>query len=136
MILKPVVKVVSCLTGLFLLGNVSGFAVSTRVAAARGPAAFGGQWVERWLDRRMAGDFATIHATPEQQEQLQPAYEHLRADLGAIRQEAAQKVAEAIRRHRQEVWTRLTPEQRKAFLQSNQERRFRFWETRRETPPP
>jgi Spy/CpxP family protein refolding chaperone len=127
MILSPVVKVVSCLTGLFLLGNVCGVAVSGRVAAARGSVPIGGgQWVERWLDRRMAEDFATIQATPEQQEQLRSTYGHLRADFSTIRQEAAQKVAEAIKRHRQEMWAKLTPEQRKAFLKSNQERRSRF----------
>jgi hypothetical protein len=135
MILKPVVRVVSCLTGLFLLGNVCGVAVSGRVAAARGSVpSGGGQWVERWLDRRMAADFATIKATPEQREQLRPTYEHLRADFITIRQEAAHKVAEAIKRHRQEMWANLTPEQRNALLRSNQERRLRLWESRHETP--
>ena len=137
MIFNPVVKVVSCLTGLFLLGNVCGFAVSGRVAAARGPAAVGGgQWVERWLERRMAEDFATIQATPEQQELLRPTYEHLRAEFSTIRQEGAQKVAEAIKRHRQEMWAKLTPEQRKALLQSNQERRSRFGWNRDESKQP
>ncbi len=41
----------------------------------------GGQWVEHWLDRRMAADFAMIQATPEKQEQLGPTYEHLRSDF-------------------------------------------------------
>jgi hypothetical protein len=135
---KSVIKVVSCLTGLFLLGSVCGFAMSGRVAAARGsvPVGGGSKWVERWLDRRMAEDFAVIQATPEQQQQLRPAYEHLRADFSAIRQEAAQKVAEAIKRHRQEMWAQLTPEQREVFRQTYQERRLRFWESRRETLPP
>jgi hypothetical protein len=135
---KPVVKVVSCLTGLFLLGSVCGFAMSGRVAAARQPAAAplggGGQWVERWLDRRMVADFALIQATPGQQEALRPAYQDLRADFAAIQQEAAGKVAESIKRHRLAVWAQLTPEQRQAFRQSNQERRLRFFENRSGSP--
>lgn len=137
---KPVVKVVSCLTGLFLLGSVSGFAVSGRVTAAREPAATtavgggGGQRVERWLDHRMAADFAAVQATPELAEALRPAYENLRADFAAIQREAAGKVAESIKRHRLAVWAQLTPEQRQAFRQSNQERRLRFFENRSETP--
>jgi hypothetical protein len=135
---KPVVKVVSCLTGLFLLGNVSGFAVSGRVAAARGvekPDAESSQRIERWLDRRMAGDFAAIQATPAQQEQLRSSYQDLRTDLAVVRQESAQRVAEAIKRHRQEVWTKLTPAQREAFRQTYQERRSRFGWNREETNP-
>jgi hypothetical protein len=134
---KPAVKVVFCLAALFLLGSVCGFAVSGRVVAARGPAETGSaapRLIERWLDHRMANDFAAIQAAPEQQEQLRPSYETLRADLAAIRQEAAQKVAEAIRRQRMEMVTKLTPEQRQAFRQSIQERSARFWELRRETP--
>lgn len=135
---KPVVKVVSCLTGLFLLGSVCGFAMSGRVAAAREPSATtavgGGQWAERWLERRMAADFAAVQATPGQQEALRPAYENLRADFAAIQREAAGKVAESIKRHRLAVWAQLTPEQRQAFRQSNQERRLRFFENRNETP--
>jgi Spy/CpxP family protein refolding chaperone len=133
---KTIVKIVSCLTGLFLLGSVCGFAMSGRVATARGPAAFsgGGQWIERWLDRRMAGDFATIEATPEQQAELRASYDDLRAELEAIRKESAMKVTAAITRHRQGMWSKLTPEQRKALWQSNQERRTRYWDDRRETP--
>lgn len=134
---KPFVKVAFCLTGLFLLGSVSGFAVSGRVAASRGSSSahIGGQWIERWLDRRMAGDFAAIQATPEQQEQLRSSYQDLRADLTVIRQESAQRVAEAIKRHRQEVWTKLTPEQREVFRQTYQERRSRFGWNREEMNP-
>ena len=134
MILNPVVKVVSCLTGLFLLGNVCGVAVSSRVAAARGSAVAGGggQWIEHWLDRRMTSDFATIQATPEQQEQLRSSYQDLRADLTTIRQESAQRVADALKRHRQEIWAKLTPKQREAFRQSYQERRNRFGWNREE----
>ena len=131
---KPVMKVSLCLAVIFLLGSVCGVAMSGRVTPAPKPALVGGgPWIERWLDRRMAGDFAAIQATPQLQEELRSSYDDLRTELNSIRQESAKKVAQAIGRHRQAVWAKLTPEQRKALWQSNQDRRLRYRDSLRET---
>jgi Spy/CpxP family protein refolding chaperone len=82
----------------------------------------------------MAADFAAVQATAEQQMQLRPAYDDLRAELDDIRREARERVAAAITRHRQTMWAKLTPEQRQALWQANQERRLRFRDSLREAP--
>jgi Spy/CpxP family protein refolding chaperone len=132
---KPLLKVSLCLAGIFLLGSVCGVAMSGHVGAARRPTvAGGGQWIERWLDRRMANDFAVIQATPEQQQELRGTYDDLRADLDNIRQDAKERVTAAISRHRQNLWAKLTPEQRKDLWQATQDRRLRYRESLREAP--
>ncbi|MBN8457249.1 MAG: hypothetical protein J0M04_05345 [Verrucomicrobia bacterium] len=134
--MKPLVKVSLCLAGIFLLGSVCGVAMSGHVGPAHRPAvvASGGQWIERWLDRRMANDFAVIQATPEQQEELRRSYDELRAELDGIRLEAKERVTDAIARHRQTMWSKLTPEQRKALWQATQDRRLRYRDSLREAP--
>ena len=134
--MKPFLKVSLCLAGIFLLGSVCGVAMSGHVGSSRRPAMVGGggQWIERWLDRRMANDFAVIQATPEQQEELRRSYDELRAELDGIRLEAKERVTDAIARHRQSMWAKLTPEQRKTLWQATQDRRLRYRDSLREAP--
>ena len=122
---KPAVKVVSCLVALFVMGSMCGYAVSGRVRKSRPAWTQNQEWAERWLEQRMAQDFAAIQATPEQQERLRPSYDRLRSDFNAIQQESAQKVTDAFKRHGLAMWQQLTPEQRKIMQQTNRERRNR-----------
>lgn len=119
---KPVLKVVSCLVALFVMGSVCGYAVSGRVTRSRPAWTQTQAWAERWLEQRMAQDFARIDATPEQQAKLKPSYDRLLSDFNAIQQESAQKVTDAFKRHGLDMWKQLTPEQREIIRQTNQER--------------
>jgi Spy/CpxP family protein refolding chaperone len=119
---KPVLKVVSCLVALFAMGSMCGYAMSARIHSGRPAWTRSQQWAERWLEQRMAQDFARIDATPEQQAKLKPSYDRLLSDFNAIQQESAQKVTDAFKRHGLDMWKQLTPEQREIIRQTNQER--------------
>ena len=122
---KSVLKIVVCLTALFLLGSVCGYATSGRIATRPAYPRDSSQWAERWLQQRMAEDFARLGATPEQQEELRPIYNRLLTEFNAIQAESAQKVAASFKRHGRDIWMQLTPEQRDEFQKLNQERRAR-----------
>jgi Spy/CpxP family protein refolding chaperone len=119
---KPVLKVVSCLVALFVMGSMCGYAVSSRVTHGRPAWTQSQKWAERWMEHRMTQDFARIDATPEQQAKLKPSYDRLLSDFNAIQAEASAKVADAFKRHGLEMWKQLTPEQREIIRQTNQER--------------
>ncbi len=119
---KPVLKVVSCLVALFVMGSMCGYAMSARVHSSRPAWTRSEEWTRRWLEQRMAQDFARIDATPEQQAKLKPSYDRLLSDFNAIQQESAQKVTDAFKRHGLDMWKQLTPEQREIIRQTNQER--------------
>ncbi len=119
---KPVLKIFICLLALFLMGSVCGYAVSGRISQWRPASSRTQEWAERWLEKRMARDFAAIEATPEQQQQLRPSYERLLSDFNAIQDESAQKVTEALKRHSLDLRKKLTPAQREIIKQTNQER--------------
>jgi len=121
---KSILKIVACLTALFLLGSVCGYATSGRLAPrANYPRST--QWAERWLEKRMAEDFQRLAATPEQQEELRPIYHRLLNEFNAIQAESAEKVTDSFKRHGRDIWMQLTPEQRSEFQKLNQERRTR-----------
>ncbi len=109
---SPKLRIVACLALLFALGGVCGFATSRQFDPSRPAWTRSPQWAERWLERRMAEDFARLEVTPEQAERLRPSYAQLLSDFNAIQQESQQKVAEAFKRHGLETWKQLTPEQR------------------------
>ncbi|RFC41655.1 MAG: hypothetical protein DVB23_003365 [Verrucomicrobia bacterium] len=121
---KSILRIVACLTALFLLGGVCGYATSGRLDP-RPSYPRSTQWAERWMEQRMVEDFQRIGATPEQQDELRPIYGRLLAEFNAIQEESAQKVSDSFKRHGRDVWMKLTPEQREEFQKVNQERRNR-----------
>ena len=119
---KLISQIIVTLVVLFGLGGLCGYAMSVRIHSGRPAWTRSQQWAERWLEQRMAQDFARIDATPEQQAKLKPSYDRLLSDFNAIQQESAQKVTEAFKRHGLDMWKQLTPEQRETLRQTNQER--------------
>jgi hypothetical protein len=119
---KLLTQILLSLVALFGLGGLCGYAMSNRVQSGRPAWTRSQAWTERWIEHRMAQDFARLDATPEQQAALRSSYEQLLSDFNAIQAEASAKVAEAFKRHGTEVWKELTPEQRDVMRQTNQER--------------
>jgi hypothetical protein len=119
---KLVTQIAFTLVALFGLGGWCGYAASSRLHSGRPAWTRGQKWAERWIEHRMAQDFARLDATPEQQAALRSSYEQLLSDFNTIQAEASAKVAEAFKRHGTEVWKELTPEQREILRQTNQER--------------
>jgi hypothetical protein len=122
--LNPTVKVAACLATLFLFGGVCGFAMSGWIVG-RWTTRTNAAWTERWLERRVAEDFATLQPSSAQQAQLRPLYHQLVADFVAIQQDSAQRVNDAFRRFNREVRGKLTSEQREAMRELMQKRRGR-----------
>jgi len=119
---KLITQITVSLALLFGLGGLCGYAMSARAQSGRPAWTRSQQWAERWIEHRMAQDFARLDATPEQQALLRPSYEQLLSDFSAIQAEASAKVADAFKRHGTEMWKQLTPEQREILRQTNQER--------------
>jgi len=119
---KLITQITVSLVVLFGLGGFCGYAMSNRVQSGRPAWTCSQEWAERWIEHRMAQDFARLDATPEQQAALRSSYEQLLSDFNAIQAEASAKVAEAFKRHGTEMWRNLTPEQREVLRQTNQER--------------
>jgi hypothetical protein len=119
---KLISQIIVTLVLLFGLGGLCGYAMSARIHSGRPAWTRSQQWTERWLDQRMAQDFARIDATLKQQEKLKPSYDRLLSDFNAIQQESAQKVTDAFKRHGLDMWKQLTPEQREIIRQTHQER--------------
>jgi len=105
-------RIITCLALLFTLGGVCGFATSRQFDPSRPAWTRSPQWAERWLERRIAEDFARLEVTPEQEARLRPIYDRLLSDFNAIQQESQQKVTDAFKRHGTDLWKQLTPEQR------------------------
>lgn len=119
---KLLTQIIFSLVVLFGLGGLCGYAMSARVHSSRPAWTRSEEWTRRWLEQRMAQDFARIDATPEHQAKLKPSYDRLLSDFNAIQQESAQKVTDAFKRHGLDMWKQLTPEQREIIRQTNQER--------------
>jgi hypothetical protein len=119
---KLLTQIIISLVVLFGIGGLCGYAMSARVHSGRPAWTRSEEWTRRWLEQRMAQDFARIDATPEQQAKLKPSYDRLLSDFNAIQQESAQKVTDAFKRHGLDMWKQLTPEQREIIRQTNQER--------------
>lgn len=119
---KLLARILFSLVALFGVGTLCGYAMSNRVQSGRPAWTRSQEWAERWIEHRMAQDFARIDATPEQQAALRSSYEQLLSDFNAIQAEASAKVSEAFKRHGTDVWKELTPEQREILRQTNQER--------------
>jgi hypothetical protein len=119
---KLISQIIVSLVVLFGLGGLCGYAMSNRVHSDRPAWTRSQQWTERWIEYRMAQDFARIDATPEQQAKLTPSYDRLLSDFNAIQAEASSKVAEAFKRHGTDMWRNLKPDQREKLRQTNQER--------------
>lgn len=133
---KLIIQIVICLTALFALGGVCGYALSGRETQQRSTYPGGRQWAERWLERRMAEDFAAIAATPDQEARLRPIYSSLLADVQAIQQESAQKVTEAFKKHNRELRSKLSGAQLEALQSLGQERISRPRKASREPTQP
>jgi hypothetical protein len=119
---KLITQILVTLVVLFGLGGLCGYAASVRISSRRPPWNRSEEWASRWIEHRMAQDFARLEATPEQQEVLRQSYERLLSDFNAIQAESSAKVAEAFKRHGTDMWRNLTPEQREILRQTNQER--------------
>ena len=123
---KLVTQIIVCLALLFGLGGLCGFAMSERRHTLRPPLAqrqeLREEWTRRWVEKRMAQDFARLEATPEQQSLLRQSYDRLLSDFNAIQAEASAKVTEAFKRHGTDMWRNLTAQQRETLRQTNQER--------------
>jgi hypothetical protein len=126
---KLVTQIIVCLALLFGLGDLCGFAMSERRYSPRLLLAqhqeAREEWARRWVERRMAEDFARVAATPEQQAKLRASYDTLLAEFSAIQAEPSAKIAAAFKRHGVDTWKQLTPAQREQLRQLNNERRQR-----------
>jgi Spy/CpxP family protein refolding chaperone len=123
MITSAFAKVGLCLGALFLCGGVCGFTVANRRLA--NPAARD-QMEERWIEGRLREDTRRLQLTPEQVAQVRPLYEQMRADLRAVREEAARGVMAAAKKQSGAVRSFLTPAQQQEFSRLNDERRARL----------
>ena len=119
---KLLTQIIVSLIVLFGLGGLCGYAMSVRVNSGRPAWTRSEEWTRRWIEHRMAQDFARIDATPEQQAALRQSYDRLLSDFNAIQAEASAKVTEAFKRHGLETWKQLTPKQREVMRQTSQER--------------
>lgn len=119
---KLLTQIIVSLVVLFGLGDLCGYAMSARVHSGRPAWARSEEWTRRWIEHRMARDFARIEATPDQQAVLRQSYERLLSDFNAIQAEASAKVTEAFKRHGLDTWKQLTPKQREVMRQANPER--------------
>lgn len=119
---KLVTQIIVSLVVLFGLGGLCGYAMSARVHSGRPAWTRSEEWARRWIEHRMAQDFARLEATPEQQAVLRQSYERLLSDFNAIQAEASVKVTDAFKRHGTDMWKQLTPKQREILRQTNQER--------------
>jgi len=119
---KLITQIIISLVVLFGLGGLCGYAMSARVHSGRPGWTQSQEWARRWIEHRMAQDFARIEATPEQQAVLRQSYDRLLSDFNAIQAEASAKVTEAFKRHGTDMWRNLTPKQRETLRQTNQER--------------
>lgn len=119
---KLLTQIIVSLVVLFGLGGLCGYAMSARVHSGRPAWTRSEEWTRRWIEHRMAQDFARIEATPEQQAVLRQSYERLLSDFNTIQAEASAKVTEAFKRHGTDMWRNLTPKQRETLRQTNQER--------------
>ena len=119
---KLLTQIIVSLVVLLGLGGLCGYAMSARVNSGRPAWTRSEEWTRRWIEHRMAQDFARIEATPDQQAALRQSYDRLLSDFNAIQAEASAKVTEAFKRHGTDTWKQLTPEQREVMRQTNQER--------------
>lgn len=119
---KLLTQIIVSLLVLFGLGGLCGYAMSARVNSGRPAWTRSEEWTRRWIEHRMAQDFARIEATPEQQAALRQSYERLLSDFNSIQAEASDKVTDAFKRHGTDMWRNLTPKQREVMRQTNQER--------------
>lgn len=119
---KLITQIAVSLIVLFGLGGLCGYATSSRIHSYRPATSRSEEWAGRWIEHRMAQDFARIEATPEQQEVLRQSYERLLSDFNAIQAEASAKVGEAFKRHGADMRRNLTPRQRELLRETNQER--------------
>ncbi len=119
---KLLARILFSLFALFALGGLCGYAMSNRVQSGRPAWTQSQEWARRWIEHRMARDFARLEATPEQQVALRSSYEQLLSEFNVIQAEASAKVSEAFKRHGAEMWKQLTPEQRRELRQLNRER--------------
>ena len=119
---KLLTQIIISLVVLFGLGGLCGYAMSARVHSGRPAWTRSEEWTRRWIEHRMAQDFARIEATPEQQAVLRQSYGRLLSDFNTIQAEASAKVTEAFKRHGTDMWRNLTTKQRETLRQTNQER--------------
>ena len=119
---KLFTQIIVSLVVLFGLGGLCGYAMSARVHSGRPAWTHSEEWTRRWIEHRMAQDFARLEATPEQQAALRQSYDRLLSDFNVIQAEASAKVTEAFKRHGADMWRNLTPKQREVMRQTNQER--------------
>lgn len=119
---KLLTQIIVSLVVLFGLGGLCGYAMSARVHSGRPAWTRSEEWTRRWIEHRMAQDFARIEATPEQQAALRQSYDRLLSDFNAIQAEASAKITEAFKRHGTDMWRNLTPKQRETLRHANQER--------------
>lgn len=119
---KLITQIIASLAVLFGLGGLCGYAMSARVHSGRPAWTRSEEWARRWIEHRMAQDFARLEPTPEQQAALRASYDRLLSDFNAIQADASAKVTEAFKRHGADVWRNLTPQQRETLRQTNQER--------------
>jgi Spy/CpxP family protein refolding chaperone len=118
-----ITKVVLCLTALFLLGGVCGYALSTRQTDRRAPKA---AWEEHWTQLRLREDIERLKLTPEQVAQARPSYDQLLADIRKVREQTARGIFRAVSAQGRMLSEQLTPEQREEYLKLTEERRSRF----------
>jgi hypothetical protein len=119
---KLLTQIIFSLVVLFALGGLCGYAMSARVHSARPAWTRSEEWARRWIEHRMAQDFARLEATPEQQGVLRESYDRLLSDFNVIQAEASAKLTDAFKRHSTDMWRNLTPAQRETMRQTNQQR--------------
>lgn len=114
-------KIILCLTALFVSGGVCGVAVSKSLPASKADRS---QWSEeKFLHRRFTEDVERLKLTPEQAEKFRDSYRRLGEDIRTVREETNVSIRSLFARHGKAVMPDLTPEQRKQYLQLIEERR-------------
>ena len=122
-------KILLCLAGIFIIGAVTGGAITVKVVrvALRRNLGF-----EEWSQTTMQRYRARLKLTDEQARKLQPILDQTGRELRETAGGAFYQIAATIQQNNQRVAEELTPEQRTKFSAMNDDARRRFEEQLRQ----
>ena len=124
-------KVLLCLAGIFVIGAVTGGAITVKVVRVALRRSLG---FEDWSKTTMQRYHARLKLTDEQTRKLQPVLDQTGRELRETATGAFYQIATTIQQNNQRVAEELTPEQRSKFAAMNEDARRRFEEQLRKRP--
>jgi hypothetical protein len=124
-------KILLCLAGIFIIGAITGGAITVKVVrvALRRNLGF-----EEWPQTTMQRYHARLELTEEQARKVQPILNQTGRELRETAAGAFFQIASTIQRNNERVAAELTAEQRKRFAAMNEDARRRFEQQLRRRP--